>query len=231
MARPRNPSLGRRASAEFLGTLLFVFVGAGSVIAVSYLGVGVQGSALLMIALANGLALAVAVSATMGTSGGHLNPAVTVGALIGGRIRAADALVYIVCQVLGATVAGFLLMASMPLAAGSAAAWGAPALGPQTAPLQGIILEAVTTFFLVMVVFGTAIDRKGPHLGGFAIGITVAFSALAIGPLTGAMLNPARAIGPEIVAGSFANWYVWWIGPIVGGALAALAYRYLIRMD
>ncbi len=221
-------TLTQRAIAELFGTFAFVFVGAGAVVASAYIS-GSASIALLLIALANGIGLAVAVSATMSISGGFLNPAVTIGALVAKKIKAAEALVYILFEVIGAVLAAIIIFLAMPQVSSAAASLGAPSLGAQTSVMQGIMLEAVGTFFLVLVVFGTAIDKKGPRLGGMAIGLTVTVGALAMGPFSGAMFNPARAAGPELVAQSFANWYVWWIGPIVGAILAAVLYKYILK--
>lgn len=224
---PKGARLSQRALVEFIGTLIFVFVGAGSVVAVQLLSPGYQG--LLIIALANGLGLAVAVTFAMNISGGHMNPAVTIGMLVTGNIKAVDSLVYIIAQVLGAAAGAMLLVALMPAAAGVAAGYGAPALAPSVTVMQGIGLEAILTAFLLFVVFGTAVDKRAPKVGGFGIGLMVFLDVLVGGPLTGAAMNPARAIGPMIASMSFANWYVYWIGPIIGGAIAALIYSYCIR--
>lgn len=224
-----SPSLGRKAAAELVGTLVFVFVGAGSAVSTQYLSSSISGyPSLIIIALANGVGLAVAVSATMNISGGHLNPAVTMSALVAKKISLNNAIVYILGQVLGASLAGYLLIVALPSVAGNAVHWGTPALAPETSVFQGILLEAIMTFFLVLVVFGTAIDARGPKLVGFAIGLTVAVDAMTGGPFTGAAMNPARAIGPAIASLTLNNWYVWWIGPIIGGIVAALIYEYAI---
>lgn len=219
--------LSQRALVEFIGTLIFVFVGAGSVVAVQYLGIG--GSGLLLIALANGIGLALAITFAMNISGGHMNPAVTIGMLITKNIKSLDALAYIIAQVLGATIGALLLVALMPSAAGMAVSYGAPSLASSVGLLQGIALEAVMTAFLVFMVFGTAVDKRAPKIGGFGVGLIVVLDVIVGGPLTGAAMNPARAIGPMIASMSFANWYVYWIGPIIGAVVAALIYAYCIQ--
>jgi len=222
----KNPTLGKRAFVEALGTFIFVFLGAGSVIAAHFAGLGT--SSLLAIAVANGIGLALAISFTMNISGGHINPAVTIAALINRKISGGDALAYIISQVIGATIAGFLLVSIYPGALGSIVNYGAPSLAASTGVMQGIILEAVMTFFLVTAVFLTAIDRRAPKIAGFGVGLTVVLDVLVGGPFTGAAMNPARAIGPMIAAGFFSNWYVYWIGPIAGAIIAALVYKYLV---
>jgi MIP family channel proteins len=219
--------LGRRAVAELVGTLAFVFVGAGSAVSTQYIASSDPGfPSLILIALANGGGLAIGISATMNLSGGQLNPAVTIGALVARKISVGDAAVYIVSQVVGATIAAYLLMASLPSAFGDPVHWGTPALGPQTSVAQGILLEAIMTFFLVMVVFGTAIDARAPKLGGFAIGLIVVADVIVGGPFTGAAMNPARATGPAIASMTLNNLYVWWVGPILGAIVAAIVYKY-----
>jgi MIP family channel proteins len=225
MSSKNSIPLSQRAAAEFIGTLLFVFTGAGSAIATSY---ALQSSSSLLIAaFANGIALALAVTATMNISGGHINPAVTIGMLVTKRIKPFDAIAYIISQILGAIVAGGLLVALTPANAGTSSLYGSPILSPSISIAQGIILELVMTFFLVFVIFATAVDKRAPQLGGFAIGLTVTIDVLIGGPLTGAAMNPARAIGPELAALNFSYWYIYWIGPIIGGIIAAIVYNYV----
>jgi glycerol uptake facilitator-like aquaporin len=95
----------------------------------------------------------------------------------------------------------------------------------------GIAVEAVLTMVLLFAVFGTAVDPRGPRIGGFAIGLAVAADVLVGGPLTGAAMNPARWLGPAVVAGAYADWYVWWVGPLLGAAAAALVYRLFLRPE
>jgi aquaporin TIP len=223
-----NPSLAQRALAEFLGTFLFVAVGAGSAVAFQSLGAP-GGSSLVVAGLANGIGLGVAISATMGISGGHLNPAVTVGLLVGKKARGSDVLPYIVAQVLGATFACFLLVSTLPQNLGSAVHWGAPAIAGVSVA-QGALLEAAMTFFLVFTVYGTIVDARAPKIAGFGVGLFVLAAVLAIGPFTGAAMNPARATGP-MVAGLFfpGYWYLYWAGPLAGGIIAGAVQRFIER--
>ena len=222
----KNPTLAQRALVELIGVFLFVFVGAGAVIVTQFLATGT--ASLLIIAVANGIGLALAISFAMGVSGGHINPAVTIAALIAGKIKPPDAAVYIVAQLIGAAIAGILLLALYPAASGAAVNYGTPSLSASTSILTGILFEAVMTFFLVSMVFGTVIDRRAPKIAGFGVGLLVVVDVLAGGPFTGAAMNPARWFGPALASSFFANWYVYWIGPILGGIVAALIYRYLI---
>lgn len=208
--------------AEFIGTFALIFVGAGSIIA-SPSAPGVMGT-LVGIALAHGLTIAVMGSSVGHISGGHLNPAVTVGMMATGKIEVSKGLGYIVSQVLGAVVAALLLAACFPAEAVTAAKLGTPLLAPNVSVVAGIVLEAITTFFLMFVIFGTAVDARGPKMGALFIGFTVALDILVIGPLTGAAMNPARSFGPALVSGHLENFWLYWVGPIIGAAGAAIVY-------
>lgn len=219
-------SLWKAALAEAVGTFTLIFIGAGSILADQLSGgkVGLAG-----IALAHGLAIATMVSATGHISGGHLNPAVTAGFVAAGRLPVGHGLVYVVSQLSGASVAAFLLTASFPEAVRQAAHLGTPALGPGITPGVGIVVEAILTFFLVFVVFGVAVDVRGPHgVAGLLIGLVIAMDILAGGVLTGAAMNPARAFGPALFAGFWDNQAVYWIGPLIGGILAAWIYERML---
>ena len=211
--------------AEFVGTALFVFLGAASVVmnAASAGAIGAVG-----IAAAHGLALSILVTAMMRISGGHLNPAVSVGLWVGGKIDARTAGTYVAAQVVGAVVAGFLVKLLLPAMAVTVTSAGAPELGGNVTFWQAVSLEALLTFVLVSAVFGTAVSSEAPAVGGFAIGLTLFVAALVAGPLTGAALNPARAIGPALVAGELHGQAVYWIGPLVGGVAAALLWKLVL---
>ncbi len=214
--------------AEAIGSFLFFFVGAGSVVLGDYLVAnGGSSPGLLGVALAHGLALAVLVSALGAVSGAHFNPAVTLAVWMLGRIPASRAVMYGVAQLVGAALAGFALRTIFPVDAWQPSAIGTPALGPGISPAAGIAVEAILTAMLVFAVIGTAIDARGPKIGGLAIGLAVAADILLGGPLTGAAMNPGRWFGPAVASGAFANWYVWWIGPGVGAVAAAWVYRSL----
>jgi MIP family channel proteins len=215
--------LGQKATVEAIGTFILTFIGAGSIIATG-------GQTLIVIALAHGIALAIAVSAAMNISGGHINPAVTIGMLVTRRISVKHAVVYIVAQLIGAIIAGYLLFGVFPKSLGVAVKWGAPGLS-QINVGQGILFEAIMTFIQVFAVFGTAVDSRAPKIGGFGIGLAIAIDIMAGGPFTGAAMNPARAMGPMIASLNFTNWYVYWIGPVAGAIVAALIYSYVILKD
>lgn len=211
--------------AEAIGTFGLIFFGAGSIIMDSYTGGGVG---LVGIALAHGVVLAVVITATAVISGGHINPAVTIGVWIGRKIEGRMALIYIAAQLLGATVAAAFLAGLYPTGAVDAASLGTPMLADGISIGTGIVIEAILTFFLVFAVFGTAVDSRAPNLGGWAIGLVLVFAILAGGPLTGASLNPARTFGPALVGGYWAGHIVYWVGPILGGIVAAGIYSRLL---
>ena len=211
----------RRSIAEFVGAFALIFVGAGSIMT--------GGGDLLGVALAHGLILAIMVTALGHISGGHFNPAVTLGFFVTRRINPVLAGCYWVAQFTGAVAAALLLKWIYPDNVTDGAKLGAPALNQQISPAAGFVLEAVLTFFLVWVVFATAADPRGAFtiIAGFAIGLTIAADILIGGPLTGAAMNPARALGPMLVQNQWADGWIWYIGPFLGGALAALAYEML----
>lgn len=219
--------LGAALVAEAVGTFLFFFVGAGAVVLAAY--VGAAGPGLVGIAFAHGLALAVLVSALGAVSGAHFNPAVTVAVRLAGRIEWRNAAAYVIAQLLGAAAAGLALNAVMPQSAINTSFTGTPTLDPGIGVAAGIAIEAVLTLLLVLVVFGTAVDRRAPRLGGMAIGLAVAADILVGGPLTGGAMNPARWFGPAVASGHFDNWYVWWIGPLIGAIVGAVIFRYALE--
>ncbi|HEY8477414.1 MAG TPA: MIP family channel protein [Chloroflexota bacterium] len=214
----------RSAIAEFIGTFALIFIGAGSIVAA-----GIAGAAggLVGVALAHGLTIAVMVSALGHVSGGHFNPAVTFGFLVTGRLSPATCLVYWIAQLLGGVAGGLALLGTFPPDAITAAGAGVPVLNGVNV-VAGIAIEALLTFFLVTAVFGTAVDPRGPKVGGFGIGLTIALDILAGGPLTGASMNPARTFGPALAFNVWNDHLVYWIGPLIGGALAALIYHHVL---
>jgi aquaporin Z len=218
-----NRTVIRPLVAEFVATALFVFLGAASVVMSEAGALGAVG-----VATAHGLALSILVTATMRISGGHLNPAVSVGLWVGGKVGARTAATYVAAQVAGAVVAGLLVKLLLPATAVTATSAGAPELGGNVTFWQGVAIEAVLTFALVTAVFGTAVSSEAPAVGGFAIGLTVLVAALVGGPLTGAAVNPARAIGPALIAGELHGQAVYWIGPLAGGIAAALLWKLIL---
>jgi MIP family channel proteins len=222
------PRLTAVLVAEAIGTFLFFFVGAGAVVLGSHLNDGDTGG-LLGVALAHGLALAVLVSAFGAVSGAHFNPAVTFAVWIAGRIDAVRAAMYVGTQLVAAVAAGLALRMIFNEASWQPVALGTPVVDPAIGVGPAIVIEAILTVLLVLTVFGTAIDPRGPKIGGLAIGLAVAADILMGGPLTGAAMNPARWFGPAVASGTFADGYVWWIGPLLGAAIAALLYRFVLE--
>jgi MIP family channel proteins len=215
----------RRAVAESIGAFTLTFVGAGAAAAAA----GVHDPTLIGVAIANGLAIGVMVCALGHISGGHFNPAITFGFLITRRIKPPLAVVYWVAQFAGAALAALLVRDLLPRATTEAVNLGVPALGHGVDASSGFLLEAVFTFFLVLVVFGAAVDTRGPFnaVAGLAIGLTISIDVLFGGPFTGAAMNPSRAFGPQLVGDHWANGWVWYVGPLLGATVAALAYHVL----
>jgi len=215
--------------AEAIGTFFLCFAGIGAILSTQdpiNSGAGIVG-----IALAHGLALSVAVNAFGGVSGAHINPAVTIGFLVTGRIAPVLAGLYIVSQCVGATIAAAACNFIFPLEAVDAAKLGIPLPGGEWVTLPILLLaEFIMTFLLMTAIFGTAVDERGKALkiGGFGIGLTVTFDILAGGAITGASMNPARSFGPALVYGHFDLHWCYWLAPIAGAVVAAVIYDKLI---
>ena len=209
----------RPCLAEFIGTFALIFVGIGAI--------KTAGHDVLAVALAHGLTIAAFVSATLHISGGQLNPAVTFGLVCGGHMSVAAAIRYWIAQLLGGFSAALICLG---LFGRDVVVTGTPQLAINLNGGQGILVEAILTFFLVFVVYGTAVDARGPRaVAGLAIGSTITLDILFGGPLTGAAMNPARAFGPALAANFWKDHYVYWLGPLLGGALGGLVYRRFIE--
>lgn len=210
--------IGRRCLAEFIGTFALVFAGvAATTISAE------RGGSLLTVALAFGLVVAVMVSATLHISGGQFNPAVTLALLATRKMSLHDSLFYILTQLVAATAAGYLLVAMF----NTTAVWdGTPVPKLPFTAMKAMIMEVILTFILVFVIFGVAVDRRGPNLvAGLLIGLTVTLDILFGGPYTGASMNPARSFGPALASANWMHHWVYWVGPLLGGVLAGLAYN------
>ncbi|HYW10004.1 MAG TPA: aquaporin [Longimicrobium sp.] len=217
----------RALAAEAIGTFTLCFVGILAITGGGLAGQPAGSTPLVTVALAHGLAIAVMVAALGADSGAHFNPAVTVGFVAARRMSMRLGGMYVAAQLAGALAASALLAG---LFGREAVAGGTPAVSNWVSPGGAVVLEAVATFFLTLVVFGTAVDPRAPRsVYPFAIGLTVALDIIAIGPLTGAAMNPARAFGPALVAGAWGSHWVYWIGPIVGGAAGALVQNFFLR--
>jgi MIP family channel proteins len=215
----------RRLVAEFLGTFMLVFFGAGAIMSKSF----PKGDfGMLGIAFAHGLALAIGITATMAISGGHLNPAVTAGMTAIRRIDPKTALLYILAQLLGATIAALALKSLLPPGVTKVLALGTPSIASTITLGQAITIETILTFFLMSAVMGTAVSPAAHKIGGFGVGLTLVIGILFGGPLTGAALNPARAFGPALISGQWVSQGVYWVGPILGALLAAFLWEKLL---
>src|SRR5438874_8835587 len=210
-------SLFRRGVAEFVGTFTLIFIGGGAGI--------VTGQDIVAVALANGLAIGIMVTNLGHISGGHFNPAITLGFVATRRITLPLAVAYWISQFAGAIAAAAILrglfshadfLGAVPHAAGFGAG-------------KGLVVEMILTFFLVWAVFATAVDPRGAFkaVAGLAIGLTITIDVLMGGPLTGAAMNPARAFGPQLIGSSWADGWIYYVGPVVGALVAATAYEYL----
>jgi aquaporin Z len=219
--------------AEFIGTFGFVFIGAGAAAVVGG-GAGLPG--ITAVAFAHGLAIMAFAFAYGSVSGGHMNPAVTVGVLAAGAMSVGEAIGYIVSQLIGG-VAGALLLRTV--LGGAATGLGMPALAHHLAlgatsltiaPEAGFLIEAVLAFFLVTVVLSTAVAGRAGSLAPLAIGMTLTFNILMGGALTGAPFNPARALGPMVATGNFNDAWLYLTAPLVGAIVAALLHTGLTRL-
>jgi aquaporin Z len=220
-------SLASKLLAELIGTFALVFIGAG---AASIVGSAAGFGGLTAVAFAHGLTVMIFICAYGRISGGHMNPAVTVGVLAVGAITAAEAAGYIVSQIVGGVAGAMLLRIVL---GGVATGLGTPelahglVLGGATVsitPAIGFVVEAVLAFFLVTVVLSTAVAGRAAHLAPVAIGLTLVFNILMGGPLTGAAFNPARALGPEIVTGNLNDAWLYGLATIVGAIIAAVVH-------
>ncbi len=219
----------RESLAELIGTFTLVFIGAGAGALAAKSGGGLLG-----VALAHGLALTLIAYAWGPISGAHVNPAVTFGLLLTGKIDPAKAVMYWVAQCIGSLGAAFLLswlLAGLthngqPLGLGET-------IGDLTKdqPAKTIVVEAVLTAFLMFHVFGSAVSGRNGNAFGLAIGLTLTADIIMGGQLTGASMNPARTLGPAIATGN--TWYLWLyiVGPLLGALVAALVYNSLFLAD
>ncbi|MFN2571556.1 MAG: aquaporin [Gemmatimonadales bacterium] len=214
----------RAPVAEIVGTALFVFFGAGSVVAVAGgIPLGPVG-----VALAHGVGMSVLITMTMAISGGHLNPAVSLALWLGGKIDGRRLGQYVAAQLVGAIIGALLVKLFFPAGAVRVTSVGTPQISGALSLFGAIGLEAVMSFFLVSAVFGTCVSPLAPKVGGFGIGLSIFTCLLAGGSLTGAAMNPARAFGPALVSGDWHGQIVYWIGPAIGAAIAAALWRYLL---
>lgn len=212
----------RKLIAEMVGTFALIFIGAGSIIA--------SGQELVAVALAHGLAIALLISALGHISGGLFNPALTLGLWVTRRLDTMNTIGYIIAQLIGGVLGALALVVLFPESLRDNAMLGTPMLSGVTFA-QGVGIEIILTMFLMLAVFGTALDKRGPNVGGFGIGLVLTMDIFAAGRFTGAAMNPARAFGPALMNSSWDDHLVYWIGPIVGAVAAALLYHYVFSDD
>ncbi|HEV2200524.1 MAG TPA: aquaporin Z [Bryobacteraceae bacterium] len=223
--------LGKRATAEFFGTFWLVFGGCGSaVLAAAFpnLGIGFLG-----VALAFGLTVLTMAYAIGHISGCHLNPAVSVGLLVGGRFPGSDLIAYIVAQVIGAVAGAGVLFVIASGKAGFSAAGGFASNGyADHSPggyslLACLVAEVVLTFFFLLIILGATDKRAPAGFAPIAIGLGLTLIHLIGIPVTNLSVNPARSTGPAVFVGGWALEQLWlfWVAPIAGAALAGVVYN------
>lgn len=212
-----NQDVIRRGVAEFIGAFTLIFIGGGAGI--------VSGSDIVAVGLANGLAIGIMVSNLGHISGGHFNPAITLGFVATRRITTPLAVVYWVMQFLGAVAAAAILRGLFTHSQFLGAVPHAASVGAG----KGLVIEIILTFFLVWAVWATAVDPGGAFkaIAGLAIGLTITIDVFMGGPLTGAAMNPARAFGPQLIGNFWGEGWIYYLGPAIGALIAALAYEYL----
>ena len=217
-----------RLLAEFVGTFALIFIGAGSIMTIT--DMNMTGYSLVGVAAAHGFVIAVMVSALGHVSGGHFNPAVSTALLVTRKIKPVDWAAYVVVQLAGATVAALALSLLYSEVVKNATGLGTPSLAAGHTTGQGLLLEGILTFFLVFTVFAVAVDGRGAFkiVAGLPIGFVIFFDILMGGPMTGGAMNPARWFGPALVSGNWSNGWLYIVGPVVGGIIAALLYDVMI---
>jgi len=228
--------IGRRVAAEFFGTFWLVFGGCGAaVLAAGFPNLGI---AFVGVSLAFGLTVLTMAYAVGHISGGHFNPAVTVGLWSAGRCATADVVPYILAQVIGAIAAAavlWLIASSQPgWVPGGFAANGYGALSPGKYGLAGCFLtEVVMTFFFLFIIIGTTSKGAAAGFAGIPIGLGLTLIHLVSIPVTNTSVNPARSTGPALFAGGeyVAQLWLFWMAPIIGAVVAGLLTRWMYEHD
>jgi MIP family channel proteins len=217
----------RLAAAEFIGTFFLVFAGTAEASAAALkLTIAGQPADSLAVGLTFGLTLVALVYTFGHISGCHLNPAVTLGLAVSGKFPWKHTAYYIASQLAGAVTASLAVWGTLGERARSAASLGATQPAAHSSGLDVFVIEAVMTFFLVLVICSVATDRRAhPAVAGIAVGFTLAVCVLVAGPVSGGAINPARALGPMIVAAKYQAIWAYVLGPIAGGGLGALLYE------
>jgi MIP family channel proteins len=216
----------RAVLAEFLGTMFFVFLGTGAVVATGAAG---GDAALVCIAMAHGLGILIAVAWTANLSGGHINPAVTLAMIVTRNIKVPLGIAYIVAQFAGAAVGSLLLMLATAdaLEGEGKGSLGGHFLADGVASGEGLLLEIICTAFLVLVIYNTAVSKKGWGINApIAIGLAVMLIHFVAVPITGASVNPARSFGPALVTNEWPNFWIYIVGPAVGALIVAFFWQF-----
>lgn len=213
----------RPAVAELIGTFTLTFIGAGAGALA-----GINGGGIVAVALAHGVALMVIVYTWGAISGAHVNPAVTLGVALTGKITWGKAVHYWIAQFVGAVLAAFSLVFLIGTQGDAGSTTG---LLTATNPGRTIIIEAILTFFLVCTVLGTAVAGRGGNAVGLAIGFVLTMDILMGGALTGASMNPARTLGPALAMGDLSYLWLYVVGPGLGAAIAGVVYGKMFMGD
>lgn len=214
-------SLARPAIAEFIGPFALTLSGIGAI--------AITGD-IVAVALAHGLAIGLMIASMGHISGGHYNPAVSFAMLVTQRITVMRFGVYVVAQLLGAVAAALVIKAVLPADIRDAVELGVPSVSPAITAGQAFVVEVIATFFLVMVIFGTAVDKRGPGMiAPLAIGLTITMDIFWAGGLSGAAMNPARAFGPALVQPFWDDQWIYWLGPLLGAAIAGILHWFILQ--
>lgn len=215
-----SEQLMKRAIVEFIGAFALSFFGIGAII---------WTGDVVAIALAHGLAIGLCVMALGHISGGHFNPAITTAMIVTKRIDQQTGGIYIVSQLLGALAAAIGILLTFPSELRDAANFGVPAVGSGFSAGNALIAEIIATFFLVLVVFGTAVDNRSfKGVAGLCIGLTITLDFLGLGGVSGAAMNPSRWFGAAVIGNHWSDFWIWIVGPVVGALIAAFLYNDVI---
>jgi glycerol uptake facilitator protein len=234
-----KPDLGRRLLAELVGTALLVIFGAGAVVAALEVGQGrLDYAGLGIIGVSFALVIAAVVYMFGSTSGAHINPAVTFSLAVVRRFPWAEVVPYAVAQLAGALAGAVLVNVIFGSRASDLNVSGGTVVGAAFTNTQAVVAEGLGTFLLLATIMALAVDRRAPAgFAGLVIGLSVACEIMVIGPISGGSVNPARTFGPylatEFFGGStpWSEFWIYWAGPLVGGALAALAYDVIAQPE